>query len=212
MSFHSLLLLQLSTDKHSPSWSLNQSSSPLLRLPEKVRTRIYEYVLGGGNTIAVVYHTWRTYEEGGHIKSVAEFKFHARVYDCRTDPWAKDRDQTVNFSEGFTLLSRVSRQLHQETAVLPYRLNRWAFYDYHTMWNFLVVFRKMSWAQRKAITEIVVPDQLPGTNLLQHMGGLKKVYLAEPLLDGLAPKGWYRVVEGTLGRDYIRDWTYTVLN
>ncbi|KAF2790099.1 hypothetical protein K505DRAFT_225158, partial [Melanomma pulvis-pyrius CBS 109.77] len=141
-------------------WSLNQSSC-LLRLPERVRTRIYEYVLGGDNTIAVVYHTWRTYREGGHTKSVADFRFHARVYDRRTDPWAKDGDQTVRFSKGFTLLSRVSRQLHQETAVLPYRLNRWAFYDHHTMWNFLTVFRETSGAQRKAITEIVVPDRLP---------------------------------------------------
>ncbi|KAF3004078.1 hypothetical protein E8E13_003072 [Curvularia kusanoi] len=62
-------------------WSVNQSSSPLLRLPQEVRAKIYGYVLGG-KTITIGYETYRTAKgvssELGKVQPV--FRYCCAVY------------------------------------------------------------------------------------------------------------------------------------
>jgi hypothetical protein len=190
-------------------WSQNQSDSPLLCLPGELRNRIYDLVLGG-KTICVEFKTWQKVEKNGHIALVPHFKYHYKIMNTKTNPWAPYLAKAIEQSEGlsgtFTLLNGVCRQLHEETAVLPYKLNRWAFANYLTMWNFLMVERHLTRAQREAIEELVVSDHLPQQNLLKLLTGLKKALLACPLTDGdRRIKGWYSVEESRDGRNLVKD-------
>jgi hypothetical protein len=189
-------------------WSQNQSDSLLLCLPGELRNRIYDLVLGG-KTICIESKTWQKVEKNGHITLVPHFKYHYKIMNAKTNPWAPYLTKAIQRSEGlsgtFTLLNGVCRQFYEETAVLPYKLNRWAFANYLTMWNFLMVERRLTRAQREAIEELVVSDHLPQQNLLGLLTGLKKALLASPLTDGdRGIKGWYSVEESREGRKLVK--------
>jgi hypothetical protein len=200
--------------KEAKLWSQNQSTSPLLRLPGELRNRIYELVLGG-KTICVEFKTWHNLERNGHTALDCQFKYHYKVMNAKTNPWAPYISTAIQQSEGlsrnFTLLNGVCRQLYQETAVLPYKLNRWAFANHLTMWNFLVVERRWTRAQRESIEELVVSDHLPQANLLELLTGLKKALLASPLTaENRAIKGWHSVEKSEQGRKLVKDQTSTL--
>jgi hypothetical protein len=198
-----------SDSREAKLWSQNQSHSPLLRLPWELRNRIYDLVLGG-KTICIEFKTWRKVEKNRHTELVPHFEYYYKIMNARTNPWAPYLTNPIQQSEGlsgiFTLLNGVCRQFYQETAVLPYKLNRWAFVNHLTMWNFLVVDRRLTRAQREAIEELIVSDHLPQQNLLDLLTGLKKAFLACPLRDDdRGIKGWHSVEESRKGRKLVKD-------
>jgi hypothetical protein len=195
-------------------WLQNQSTCPLLRFPRELRNRIYDLVLGG-KTICVEFKTWHNIERDGHTALDCRFKYHYRVMYAKTNPWAPYITKAIRQSEGlsgnFTLLNGVCRQFYEETAVLPYKLNRWAFANHLTMWNFLVVERRWTKAQREAMEELVVSDHLPQANLLELLTGLKKALLASPLsAENRAIKGWHSIEKSEQGRKLVKDHTSTL--
>jgi hypothetical protein len=163
-----------------------------LRLPGEVRNRIYEYALGG-NTINICYETYRsTYVNDQPVKEEPVFKYHCIVFDKLTNPYLENRMNKVGISYSFILLNSVCRQLYLETAILPYKLNTIAFGSHNIMMNFLLFERRLSRLQRSAITTLVLPDNLPASNILEYLPNLEKLYLGFDHYDDW--KGWYRVI------------------
>ncbi|KAF2007201.1 hypothetical protein P154DRAFT_516976 [Amniculicola lignicola CBS 123094] len=197
-------------------WALNQSNSLFLRLPAEIRNMIYKYVLGG-NTISIHYETYRaiSQEVDGDLfrdRIIPVFKFNSEVLDkSRFIPFMGSAISTSKISNGMTLLNSVCRQLYKETAVLPYKLNTWAFESYSVMVNFIVFREQLNRAQRAAIPEMIIGNQLPSEQVLSYLPGLKKVQLAQKspavsgrgIVDGQTP-GWYKVVDTTKRRKLVK--------
>jgi len=86
---------------------MNQSNSPLLKLPGELRNRIYTYILDSGVTWHITCHrdyAWR---------KVSRYHDDCECVLCG-DPTIRAFGSTLH---------RVSRQIHQETWLLPYALN-----------------------------------------------------------------------------------------
>lgn len=102
-----------------------------------------------------------------------------------------------------TLLNSVCRQLYTETAVLPYMLNRIVFHAYNTMFNFLVMERRLTASQRESITEITVYFEVPCQHILKLLPNLQHVRVVSPdnwnLANRYATRGLYRVVADKKG-------------
>jgi len=200
--------------------------------------KIYELILGKDQTICVEFHTWSRIDAAGNVqptfwntikkndctKVVPSFRYRCTVFNSRINVFTTSGHTLQEVSQGFTLLSRVCRQLYQETAVLPYKLNRWAFYGNLTMCNFLVRERRITRAQREAITELVVSEHLPDKNILELLGGLRKVILGREWKTGDSssgqfakkapdhePAGVYRVVRDEQGVKLVPDSAYRLL-
>jgi hypothetical protein len=169
-------------------WSKNQTESPFLRLPSHVRKAIYEYALGS-KTVNIEYETYRrTYKTNKVQKSTPVFKYHCTVYEQkRMNPFGA---KTYESSSGFTLLNNICRALYQETAVMPY-LNLICFGTHNIMFNFLFMEKRLSREQLDAFNQILLRNELPGSNMLGFLPNLEKVYLADDH-NGKA-KGWYYV-------------------
>ncbi|CAK3996061.1 Hypothetical predicted protein [Lecanosticta acicola] len=123
------------TDLQATNWP----TCPLLDLPGELRNRIFEYALGG-----CTMHIWT---EGRD--EVGEYVLHRKTC-CRGfspkegaqcikkedegDPWEsyhsthQDCDNTTQAGPAFALL-QMCRQVHAETALLPFALNTFAFDD-----------------------------------------------------------------------------------
>jgi hypothetical protein len=155
-----------------PRWSINQANSPFLRLPGEIRNRIYEYALGG-NTINIGYQTYHSSYE----KVVPVFKYHCTVFSERVNPYKDRQNARVNTSRSFTLLNNICRQLYLETTALPYKLNTIAFDSHNTMINFILIERRLSPQQRHALTQLFLPNDIPGANMLTFLPNLEKVFL-----------------------------------
>ncbi|KAF2709553.1 hypothetical protein K504DRAFT_467518 [Pleomassaria siparia CBS 279.74] len=198
----------LDTSVAGELWDLNQTSSPLLRLPEAVRSRVFGLALGG-NTISIHFRTWKEFVMNGRPSLAPHFKYHATVYNGHVNPYALTGPE-AKVSEGYTLLNGVCRQLYLETNILPYRFNTWGFESSLTMWNFLVVERTLSQAQRKGIREVVVKRDLPEKNLMEFMGGLERglLVLAFDHEYGVRPKGWYRAEKTGRGLEWVKQDPY----
>ncbi|KAF2022019.1 hypothetical protein BU24DRAFT_417669 [Aaosphaeria arxii CBS 175.79] len=72
-----------------------------------------------------------------------------------------------------TLLSAVSRQMHQETALMPFQSNRWLFATQLVMYNYLYHLKHLSRSQMSAIKQLVVLSERLDPNLLDLLKGLK---------------------------------------
>jgi hypothetical protein len=59
-----------------------------------------------------------------------------------------------------TLLSAVSRQLYNETVLLPYALNVWSFESNHVMERLLLKEKRLPRPHRRAITILYTPSVL----------------------------------------------------
>ncbi|KAF2032218.1 hypothetical protein EK21DRAFT_99100 [Setomelanomma holmii] len=181
--------------KEAGMWSSNQSTSPFLRLPGEVRKLICEFVLGSENTINICYETYRTvYLHNTPVRNDPIFKYHCTVFDNNTNPYTEKLAGKTKITHSFTLLNGVCRQLYLETAALPYKLNLIAFDSHHIMMNFLIIERRLSRQQRSAITRLVLPNDLPATNVLTALPNLDKIFLGLDNFDKDYWKGWYRVV------------------
>ncbi|KAI4955941.1 hypothetical protein J4E91_000150 [Alternaria rosae] len=173
----------------------NQTNSPLLQLPENVRNLIYAYALGG-KTINIGYQTYHlTFDptKPRKVKQVTPmFKYRCTVYDGNRNPFTTISQPWVKSSTVFTLLNGVCRQMYQETATLPYRLNLIAFDSYSIMFNFLFMEDRLRREHLDTFTEILLPEELPGSNALARLCNVNKVFLG--VAQEGKPKGWYRVV------------------
>ncbi|KAI4670479.1 uncharacterized protein J4E79_000761 [Alternaria viburni] len=173
----------------------NQTDSPLLQLPENVRNLIYTYTLGG-KTINIGYQTYHLTFDPTKPKKVKRvtpiFKYQCTVYDGTQNPFKTISQPWVKRPTVFTLLNGVCRQMYQETATLPYRLNLIAFDSYSIMFNFLFLESRLHREHLDAFTELLLPNQLPGSNALARLSNVSKVYLG--VTQEGKPKGWYRVV------------------
>ncbi|KAF2856745.1 hypothetical protein T440DRAFT_462971 [Plenodomus tracheiphilus IPT5] len=175
----------------SALWRTNQTNSPLLQLPAEVRTKIFEYALGG-NTIHIDYETYRTTSKMHKPKtSVPIFKYRCTVYDRRTNPFKMQSPQET-VTTHYCTLNNICRQFYIETAHLPYKLNMISFGSASIMFNFLYQEQRLSRKQRDAITELVLPDVLLQQNMLNDLRGLRKFYLGRTMNANV--KGWYTVV------------------
>ena len=172
-------------------WSLNQSRSPFLRLPEEVRVRIFGYALGG-KTITIGYETYRTVQNVSEPdKVVPTFRYCCAVYSqLNVNPFKKQLPY-INVTRSYTPLNNICRQLYNETATLPFTLNTLAFSTYNTMFNFLFLEQRLSREQRDAITSITLQDALPMPNFLTFMPNLQNVVLVDDLPGN--SKGTYKV-------------------
>ncbi|KAF2625897.1 hypothetical protein BU25DRAFT_395941 [Macroventuria anomochaeta] len=172
-------------------WSMNQSKSPFLQLPEDVRARIYGCVLGG-KTITIGYETYRTVDGAPEPdRVVPTFRYCCAVYSQpNVNPFKKQLPY-INVTYGYTPLNNICRQLYYETATLPFTLNTLAFSTHNTMFNFLFLEQRLSREQRDAITSITLQDALPMPNLLIYMRNLQKVVLVDDLPGN--SKGTYKV-------------------
>jgi hypothetical protein len=173
----------------------NQADSPLLQLPENVRSLIYRYALGG-KTINIGYKTYHITLDPTRPKRVQRivpiFKYRCTVFEGRRNPFTTISQPYVKTSTSFTLVNGVCRQMYEETAALPYRLNMIAFDSYNIMFNYLFIEKRLGGQQLDAFTELLLPETLPGSNALARLRNVDKVFLGVAQ-EGM-PKGWYRVV------------------
>jgi hypothetical protein len=175
-------------------WSKNQAGSPFLCLPAQVRNTIYEYALGG-KTILIDYETYRNTYKGNKLRiSTPIFKYHCTVYDKKPfNPFGKVKLPYLKSCLSFTPLNNVCRQLYRETAVLPYKLNLICFGSHNIMFNFLFREQRLARQHREALTQMVLPDGLPGSNMVGCLPNLERVFLADDQ-DGNRQGDWYYVV------------------
>lgn len=191
-----LLNLQLSPASNKAISTLNEHTSPLLRLPAELRTRIFEAAFGG-NTIHV---------SAGPRDFRVRICNHAGDYDdveCRAvmvDTQMgvrKDANKRVpnhekclgrrrsHTSTKISLpLLLTCRQLYHESCLLPFSKNRFVFDSRDRIWyvDILVHFfkRYLNNTQVRAITEVVFDghhidaSSRVETNALALMQGLQK--------------------------------------
>jgi hypothetical protein len=60
------------------------------------------------------------------------------------------------------------------------------------MFNFLIMEERLSREQLEAITQIILPNEVPGSNMLGLLRSLEKVYCADD--ENGKAKGWHHVV------------------
>jgi hypothetical protein len=117
------------------------------------------------------------------------FRYNCTVFSHSTNPFKADQQPYVRISTKFTLLNNVCRQLYLETAVLPYKLSKFAFDSHNIMVNFLLHEQRLSRQQRHALTKLLVRNDLPGANMLTFLPNLEKV-----LIDSKQVLTWYTVI------------------
>ncbi|KAF2867912.1 hypothetical protein BDV95DRAFT_621823 [Massariosphaeria phaeospora] len=190
--------------KEHELWNDNQENSRFLRLPKDVRNQIYDLAFGG-DTIVINYTNYETVEDNEEVKIVPRFKYHCSVFDKLINPFRLGKlDFSRSVSRNFTQLAGVSRQIYHETKNFPYSFNQWAFESHFIMFNFLALEKRLSRAQRMQIRRILLPNQLPHENLLQHMPALEKVYV----LQDIYSRGWYKVVGEGKNVKLVKDSSY----
>ncbi|KAG9189779.1 hypothetical protein G6011_06647 [Alternaria panax] len=182
--------------EQAQTFMANQVNSPLLQLPENVRSLIYTYVLGG-KSINIGYESYRTIHDPTKPKKAQEvvpiFKYRCTVFGGKRNPYrAVAAEPWLKPPTTFTLLNGVCRQMYEETATLPYQLNLIAFDSYNIMFNFLFMEKRLRLAQLDALTNFMLPDELPGSNALARLRNLEIVFLGVAQ-EGRA-RGAYRVV------------------
>ena len=194
-------------------WSKNQLDSAFLQLPGEMRIMIYEFALGG-HTIEIFFRSYTKKEhEDGRVDRVPHFKYGSIVHSEIRDRSEKNSLSGIHRARGMSLLNGVCRQLYLETSTLPYKLNDIWFRANNTMFNFIVMERRLRSAQLGAITELTVHHDLPGQSVLALMPNLKRVHLiSESALTFRKAHEWsppsvgsYRVVEGRKGRELERE-------
>ncbi|KAF2823598.1 hypothetical protein CC86DRAFT_356348 [Ophiobolus disseminans] len=173
-------------------WSTNQTHSSFLRLPSEVRTRIHDYIYRE-KTILIGYETFRKIvprNKPDEMKRV--FKYHCTVYNILRNPFTDFLPPGIEISTGFTLLSNICRQLYLETVTLPFTANFVAFESHNIMVNFILHEQRLSSQQRHTISRLILPDNVPGGNMLTYLPNIERAFLARSQLD--KPRGWYDVI------------------
>lgn len=103
------------------------AKSMLLSLPGELRNKIYEFAIGG-NDVGFI----PTVESEESDESDESEKFTTMASPCRSDV-----KFTMAAWNQIFYLSRVCRQIHQETKVLPFRLDRFVVHAGYEIGPFL---------------------------------------------------------------------------
>ena len=82
--------------------------------------------------------------------------------------------------------------MYLETASLPFKYNFIAFDSHNIMVNFLLHEQRLSRQQCHAITLLLLPNDIPGANMLTYLPNVEKVYLGSE--HPIKLQGWYRVI------------------
>jgi hypothetical protein len=192
-----LLNLQLSPASNKAISTLNEHTSPLLKLPAELRTRIFEAAFGG-NTIHVVSASPRIFRVRicNHAGDYDDVECRAVMEDTQMNV-RKDANKRVpnhekclgrrrsHTSTEISLpLLLTCRQLYHEDCLLPFSKNRFVFDSRDRLWyvDILAQFfkRYLNNTQVRAITEVVfdghhIDATYRGeTNALALMQGLHK--------------------------------------
>ncbi|KAF2274995.1 uncharacterized protein EI97DRAFT_84159 [Westerdykella ornata] len=176
-------------------WYVNQTQSPLLRLPKDIRTKIFEHVFEEGRTIHIgldAFISEKDRKENPHCKPGYWRKaYSGHLYLASEKRYPADRKVPISF------LNRVCRQMYRETRLLPYKYDTLSFDSSLVMNAFLLLDQKLAHAHDE-IQSIVVgpgpPEELPQPNLLKYLGGL--VVAVRRVSWGVE---YYQVVRGETG-------------
>lgn len=154
-------------------WQRNERLSLLLRLPPELRNRIYELVLYVGQ-IKVCYKKWE-HRRRLHTETV-EGGWYCRLLHKEQNPWDLWPLEHPQPPRGMTLLSPVCRQLHHETALLPFSLNAWSFESQQVMDRFVVKEKRLPMPHRRAI-RLLYSQAVLTTAVEKYFGGLEVILL-----------------------------------
>jgi hypothetical protein len=105
--------------------------------------------------------------------------------------------------QNFTHLNNICRQLYVETAILPFKANVIAFESHNVMVNLVIHEKRLSRQQREAISILMLPNDVPGGNVLAYLPNVEQVYLAFDQPGKL--RGLYKVVRGGGKRPRLED-------
>ena len=128
---------------------------------------------------------WRPHRFRHGLLQPGSGGFQAKVLDTDQNPWVVPCGRRLEL----TLLSAVCRQLHRETALLPFRLNGWSFESAHVMERYVLRENRLSLPQRRAITTLYIDKEL--TKALE-----KRFSRLRVLVRPRGPKLAYQVLEG----------------
>ena len=105
--------------------------------------------------------------------------FHCTVYDEQLNPFSVQAlgSKAPTAQRGFTLLSRVCRQLYQETATLAFKYNIVAFKSESVLDRYIMKERRLSLPLRRAVRRLYVQKNRPSKTLEKYLGGLLIVYV-----------------------------------
>ncbi|KAK5652223.1 hypothetical protein OQA88_10720 [Cercophora sp. LCS_1] len=185
-------------------YELNKVASPFLRLPGEIRNRIYELVLDVGQ-IHVRYKRWEHRRKNGQLGyETIPGGFHCLALKRRQNPWASGGVPISN-KRGMTLLSGICRQLYHETSALPFGLNYWSFENVGVMDRLFFKEKRVTRAQRRAITTVFSELPLTTTHdkafegleqvLLKHGGKMVRLtrinFAGQPYLSWEVKTGWW---------------------
>jgi len=163
-------LYKRQTDNVFPRYARNQRESPLLRLPAEIRLKIYELVLGTGNTIFI---TMKNFNSKPDENKRYSFIWGCRVVDPSINPfkdWGFEPPQDASHS--LTLLNGVCRQLYKESTNLSFSLNSWVADEGN--YNFdQWVYERLPSSQRRAIHTLVTTSYILPESILKYLGGVK---------------------------------------
>ncbi|KAF2622309.1 hypothetical protein BU25DRAFT_463055 [Macroventuria anomochaeta] len=150
--------------------------SPLLNLPFELRSQIFEYIIE--RRVVHIRMNW------SGIFSPTGFS-----YSCFNDlqpllesPARGLLAKAVPFDTDITLLSRVCRQMHQDTSLLPFKLWVWSFEDAFTLDQFVTARGLGSIAvhHKEAIRRVAVTPPGPHRSHEKVLQSLQEVLLISP--------------------------------
>lgn len=115
-------------------------------------------------------------------------EFYAVALGVDQDAWAAHKKNTKRsgsssscsssstpLPDAFTPLAAVCRQLYRDTAALPFCLNAWSFENARIMERYLLREKRLTLLQRRAVSVLVVSDDLPTRAMEKYLGGLRAV-------------------------------------
>ena len=135
---------------------MHNTNTPLLfRLPPEIRLHIYEYVIGSRVVYVRMFWSGVCIPSGFSYRCLEDTQ--ALLENQQTDVLAK----AIPFGPDMTVLSKVSRQMRKETAILPFQFYIWAFETAWTMDQFVCMKREIPVEYKNAIRMVAVPTPGP---------------------------------------------------
>lgn len=173
---HAHNYLYMSFNHHNPSMDTslmvrNEGASSLLCLTAELRLQIYEYVVGSRVVHVRIHWTGMGNPSG--------YKY-ACLDDAKHLLERRENDllaYAVPFGPDLHGLVNTCRQLHQETACLPYRTHTWAFENPFTLEQWLLSKTLIPAQHKLAIRTVAVADPGPYRSSERLMSDLGKIIL-----------------------------------
>ncbi|KAK5164682.1 uncharacterized protein LTR77_009888 [Saxophila tyrrhenica] len=189
-----------SSNKAIDPTEFNQTNSPLLRLPAEIRNRIYDLAL---RTSTVHIFSARGKGPEPHItahtctskKSDQEMANTMRQDDMRPDVDGEDSDQYTGSPYSIALL-RTCKQIHHESALLPFKINTFSFRSAMELERFA---NRLLPCQREALVDITLGGILSSNwlALIKRMRSVQHITLFH--------EHFYHLTQANKGYDVVRE-------